>query len=571
MKTRDRLRLGAAAFAAMAPSVAAADAAMGAVTILVPPSAMHAVEGINFAADGMLYGTSIHGQAVYRIDPQTGVVRVAVPSPDGESDDVAIGPPGTPVAGVLAWTAQRSGEIRIQRPGGKPEVLVRNLPRVNPIAFRADGRLFTAQVGAGEDALWELDATGDKPPRLVASNRGQLNGFGFGADGRLYAPQFRTDKLVAIDVDSGQFTTIASGVGAPAAAKMAANGDVISVDYLKGDVWRTSAAGVTAAVGAAVAGGAAGVAGAGGSRDSRIIAALPAPIDSLAIAGDGTIFVSSVADSSIFALDPQSGRWRDVVRGWFTMTLGMTMTELQGRRSLLVADPFGYRYVDLESGAVTRPAWAANRGASSAIAASERFLAFTYAESARIRKIDRSSDQIVAETTAVAAPRGVALTRDQQVIVADAKGGRLVKLTADGVVDIAVGLDQPVGLVLESDDSALVTQCGGGSVARVDLRSGRHKVLVSGLHKPTGLALMQDGRLAIVEPDLGRVIAVDLKSNSRVVLASGLALSLRGLDMPANTPAGISVGPDGTVYVSCPGNNSVVGIRPPARPQRRPQ
>ena len=62
-------------------------------------------------------------------------------------------------------------------------------------------------------------------------NKGRLNGFGFGPDGRLYAPHFGTNELFAIDVDTGEFTVIASGVGTTAATKVDADGNVWNVDY----------------------------------------------------------------------------------------------------------------------------------------------------------------------------------------------------------------------------------------------------------------------------------------------------------------------------------------------------
>ncbi len=510
------------------------------VKILVPASPMHAVEGIAVAADGSIYGTSIHGQSVYRINPKTGHVDIAVASPDGESDDVAIGPPGTPAAGILAWTAQRSGEIRILRPGGKPEVLMRNVPRVNPIAFNAQGRLFTAQAGAGDDTLWELDAIGGQPPRVVAKNQGQLNGFNFGADGRLYAPLFRTDKLVAVDVETGTYTQIAKNVGAPASVKIDAAGDVISVDYLTGDVWRT-------------------VMKAG---ESKIIATYPAPLDSLAIAADGTIYLASVADSSIFAFNPKNKARKIVVRGSFTVALGMSIANLKGRETVLVADPFGYRYVDTATGVMTRPPWAANRGASTAIAARAGYIAFSNADAKNVKKIDVQTDEVVAATKNIKAPRGIALTSQGDVIVADAADNRIVKLTTDSVIDLARDLRQPVGLVLESDTVALVTELDTRSIARVDLVSGLRSEVVTGLTAPTGLALMKDGRIAVVEPTLGQVIAINPQSGTRTVLASGLALSLDGLDLPQNTTAGIAVGSNGAIYVSCPGDNSIVKIKP---------
>ncbi len=526
--------------------VSALAASKASVRVLVPSTPMHAVEGIAFDAEGRLYGTSIHGQRVYRIDTATGAVSIAVDSPDGESDDVAIGPPGTPAAGILAWTAQRSGEIRIQRPGGRPEVLLRGVPRVNPIAFNAQGRLFTAQAGADGDPLWELDPVGGKAPRLVFKDRGQLNGFAFGPDGRLYAPQFRSDKLLAIDVESGTIETIAQQVGAPAAVKVDRDGVVWSVDYLTGDVWRTSAE-------------------QHGARTAHIVASLPAPLDSLAIAADGTIYVSAAADRGIVALDLKQGRHRTVVPGGFTMPLGIAMTQQDGREQLLVADPFGYRFVDTENGRITRPPWAGNRGASSAIAVTDSRIAWGWVSGKRLRSLERAGDALQLDSTAIAAPRGLLLEDAGSLLVLDAAEGRLLRVDATGSTTLATGLNEPVGLAWFDADSVLVAERGAGAISRVDLRSGTRRELASGLAAPTGVALMQDGRLAVVEPPLRRVVAVDPKTSMRTPLATGLAVSLDGLDLPANTNAGIAVGRDGAIYVSCPGDNSIVKITPAGR------
>lgn len=525
--------------AAMATAAVALRPAVAAdrprVQVLVPGTVIQAVEGIDFGPDGTLYGTSIHGQAVYRIDVRTGAVGIEVPSPEGESDDIAVGPVGTAVAGVLAWTAQTTGEIRMRRPGGKVEVILPNAPRVNPIAFRRDGRLFTAQVGAGDNALWELDATGARPPRLVTKGQGRLNGFGFGPDGRLYAPLFGTSKLVAVDPDSGAYTVISENVGTPAAAKADARGDVISVDYMTGDVWKTTLA----------------------DGHSRVIATLREPLDNLAIAADGTVYLSNVADSAIHALDPETGTSRTIVPGWFTVPLGMTMARLEGREMALVADPFGYRYVDPKTGEVYRPHWAGNRGASSSVAADARFIAFAYANSGRMRRIDRATDQLAGETADVKTPRGLALAGNGDVVVADAATGRLVRWSGDRVVTLAEGLAEPVALVLENETVALVTEFARGAVARVDLARGARTEVASGFDRPTGLARMADGRIAVVEPERGTVTALAANGESRAVLADGLPLSIAKLHLPANTPAGIAVDRAGAVIVACGGDNSI--------------
>lgn len=536
---------GRLAVLACALNVPPLSGAAPAPSVLVPPAVMHAVEGIAFGNDGLLYGTSVHGQSVYRIDPRSGLVTVAIGAPAGEADDVAIGPPGTPVEGVFAWTAQRSGEIRIERPGGVPEVAMPAVPRVNPIAFDGKGRLFMAQVGAGDDSLWEIDLVGGKAPRRVAHDQGRLNGFGFAPDGRLYAPLFGTDRLVSIDVDSGVFTTVASGVGSPSAAKPDGKGHLYSVDYLKGDVWRTDLA----------------------SGVSKIVGAFAAPLDNLAIAPDGLVYVSSTADSRIFALDPASGVSHEVVAGSFTIPLGMALTHLAGHEALLVADPFGYRYVDVASGVVTRPPWAANRGASSQVAVNDRFIAFDLAGSARVRQIDRDTDQVVFESNAIPAPRGLALTSTGELLVVDSDTGRIVRLTQSGAQTLATGLRHPVGLALETDTVAMVTEFDTGTLQRVDLTSGQANTVISGLDHPTGVAHAGAGRWLVVEPGRGRVLAIDAKTGTRTPIARGLALALDRLDLPRDTNSGIVVGSDGAVYLSCPGNNSIVKIAPSKKRQ----
>lgn len=508
------------------------------VEILVPGSVMQAVEGIDLGPDGAIYGTSIHAREVYRIDPVSGEVTVAIASPYGESDDVAVGPKGSPAEGILAWTAQRTGQIRIQRPGGMPVVALDNAPRVNPIAFTKDGRLFTAQVGAGEETLWELDVIGTKPPRVVAKGQGRVNGFGFGPDGKLYAPNFGSDELFAIDVDSGRYKVITRGVGSPAAAKVDAAGNVWSVDYKTGDLWQTDPE----------------------SGESQIIANFPEPIDNLTIDPAGTIYLASLADSGIIAFEPATKQHRFVTQAAFTVPLGLAITTRNGKEVLLAADPFGYRFIDLDTGAITREPEMWSTGSSSAVAASETQIVTTYSDFERIRRIDRGNNEATFSSGEIESPRGVVLTPAGDAIIADANAGRLLRLTGDALVEAASGLNEPVALLMESDNAVLVTEVGSGTISRVQLESGRKTVLTTGLHNPRGIARMKDGRVAVVQPAGGQVVAIDLASGEREVIASGLALSTHGFDLPDNTPLGIAVSGDGTIFVSCAGDNSVAKI-----------
>ena len=508
------------------------------VEIVVPPSEIQAIEGIDIGPDGMIYGTSIHALEVYRIDPETGYVTVAVASPYGESDDVAVGPAGTPVEGVLAWTAQRTGEIRIQRPGGMPEVVLANAPRVNPIAFNKEGRLFTSQSGAGENELWEIDLIGDEPPRVVAKNKQRLNGFGFGPDGRLYAPHFTTNELLAIDVDTGEHTVIANDVGTTAATKVDAEGNVWNVDYMTGDLWKTDM----------------------DTGRSEIIANFPEPLDNLTIADDGVIYMADLAISGISAFDPKTGESWVVTAGSFTVPLGMTLTTDNGKEAILIADPFGYRFLDPETYKINREPEMWNTGGSSSVTANDDIIVTTYANFNAIRKIDRKTNEVVLMNRDLSSPRGVALTSEGDAIIADADTGRLVRLSGEDIEDVATGLNEPVELILESDTSALVAELGSGTISRVDLSSGTHSVVVDGLVDPLGLSRLPDGRLIVLEQARGTVTAIDLDSGARTELAHGLPISIDHHDLPRNTPLGVAVDSNGAIFVSCGKDNSVVKI-----------
>lgn len=523
-------------WAALLLSAASSLVAAPRASVLVPAAPLHAIEGMAFGPDGALYGTSVYSRRIYRIDARTGAVDYAVSAPFGEADDVAFGPSGTAAAGIMAWTAQRSGELRIRRPDGRLEVLLADVPRVNPVAFSDDGRLFTAQSREGNDALWELDVTGQRPPRLVSQGRGPLNGFDFGLDGLLYAPAFGTDKLVAIDVGTGEHRTVAAGLGSPAAVKVdRRDSTLVSVDYMKGELWRTD------------------------PRTGRntLLAAFPDVIDNVTLGADGLIYLPSVADSRVLIFDPEKGTTRRLVDGHFTVALGATMAMHEGREKLLVADPFGYRFVDPQNGKVIRPPWLGGRGMSSAITANERYIAITYSGTSRVRIIDRRSDTIVAEITNLAAPRGLVITADDQIIVADADSGRLLNIRGNETRELVAGLDQPVAVALDGESTLLVTEHGSGRVLQVDRTTGGKRVLATGLRTPSAVARLQDGRVAVVEQTLRRVVAIDPATGARDIVAADLPTSLAGFHFPSNTTTGLAVTASGTLLVTCAEDNSV--------------
>jgi hypothetical protein len=96
--------------------------------------------------------------------------------------------------------------------------------------------------------------------------------------------------------------------------------------------------------------------------------------------------------------------------------------------------------------------------------------------------------------------------------------------------------------------------------------------VVDGLQQPQGI-VVADGRLYIVDAGAKEVLAVGLNSNERRTIASGLSVGpppgvepkpLKGMPPfsgPQGPFAGITAGPDGTLYVSADGDGSVLALR----------
>ena len=503
------------------------------VSDLVSSSPMHGAAGIAVADDGTLYVVSFNGQSIYHIDPKNGHVDVAVGPPFGKGDDIALGPAGTRSAGILAWTTLES--VNVLRPGGKPEVLMEPAPRANPIAFDRDGRLFFSQSGTPENELWELDPFGVTPPHLVLRGQGPLNGFGFGPDGRLYSPLFGTDQAIAIDVGSGAIAPIANGLGSVVAVKPDSKGNLFSIDYKTGDVWR-----ITAKTG-----------------NVKRLTTLSPPLDNLAVAADGTLYVSGTAESTIFAVDSDTGATRKVAGGPFNTPLGMVMTTHAGKPALLAAQPMGFIYIDPATGDTVRPSWDDGRNGSFAIAADARSVITVF--NRRLRKIDRNSDTVVRESRDEIAPSGVVLAPSGEIIVTEITRGAVLKWTDEGFVAIAEGLAEPTAIALDSPTSILVTETNAGQISRIDLLSGQRTVVASGLDRPQGVVKLHDGQIAFAESGRG-VVAVISPDGHRHELASGLSLSTAGLRVPSTVPIGMAVDSDGTLYVACAGDNRIVKI-----------
>jgi hypothetical protein len=164
---------------------------------------------------------------------------------------------------------------------------------------------------------------------------------------------------------------------------------------------------------------------------------------------------------------------------------------------------------------------------------------------------------------------GVTLLTDGTVVVVEQGTGRVLAIAADGSSQsLAGGLDSPVDVTTDADGGVLVSVAG--AVLRVT-DSGT-ETEVDGLITPQGI-LVRDGVLYILDSGSKAVIAVTLATGARHTIAAGLPVGappgvtpkpLRGMPPfsgPQGPFAGITMGPDGTLYISADGEGSVFALR----------
>ena len=522
--------------------------------ILVPGSWFHGVHGIAFNKDDQLFAGSVLGQAIYRVQVDSGEVDRLIEPPVGMADDIAFAEDGS-----MAWTAFLMGKVYMRR-GNKTIEVANGLNGPNSLAFSKDGRLFVSEVFLG-DALYEIDVKNvDKPDfkplargelRRIAEKLGGLNGFEINKDdGFLYGPLWFKGQAVKINVESGAVEVIADGFKIPAAANIdpQSRDDLYVIDTANGSVWKVSLT----------------------SKAKRLVASLKPGLDNLAFDSRGRLFVTSMTDNGIYLVDKVTGAARTIVEGKLAIPGDIAVSSEGGKDTVHVADVFSYRTVDGSSGAVADVlrVHAGTHAYPIGISVGPNHVLLSSWFSMTVEKVDRKTGKLTASLTDFAAPVDAVEMADGTLYVAELGSGNLVKVSADGKqrTTIAKDLRAPAALAKGRDNVLYVTETAAGAVTQIDVASGARKVVADGLAGPEGIDIGQDGRLYVAEVGQKRVVAIDPASGAKTVIASNLDIGLETYPggPPALVPTGVAVGAGGVVYVSSDRRNAMYKLTPPA-------
>lgn len=529
---------GAALLLAACSSTPPRPAGWSAPEALVAPSSFSGVHGLAVDGKGRLLAGSVVGNSLWVVDRTSGKAEILIGAPEGQADDIAIGPKGE-----LAWTSYLQGIVRYRESDGAPiRVLAKDLPGINSLAFdMKSGRLYASQVFLG-DAMWEIDVAGAKPPRLVAKDMGGFNGFEVGPDGMLYGPLWFKGSVAKMDPADGKITVINAEFKIPAAANLDGKGNLWVVDTATGDLARVDLA----------------------SGRKTVAVRLATALDNLAIAPDGTIYVSNMADNAVLAYNPATNEVRTLTSGKVAVPAGL---KLDGGM-LYVADIFAFREIDAASGAVrdVHRMQASDMEYPFAVGVSPKQVLLSSWFTGSVQVLDRADWKTATMLHGFKAPTDAQFLPDGSIGVIEIATGNLLRASGAGFKErstIASGLAGPVQMVLGRDGALYITEAAG-TLVRVDPASGAKTVVADKLALPEGVAQTPWGSFIIAEAAARKLTEVDPKDGSRRTVADNLPIGLEpgpGLP-PPYVPTGVAVAFDGSVYFSADRNNAIYRVRP---------
>lgn len=504
---------------------------------LTAASRLFGANGLRTGPDGRVYVAQVTGSQISALDLGTGKLET-VSAKGGDiiaPDDVAFDGDGN-----LFATEVMDGRVSARDASGRTRVLRDDLPCANGITVHQD-RLFINECRDG-GRLMELDrATGAE--RILLENLPSPNAMEVGPDGLLYYPLMTANEIWRIDPAGGEPQRVAADLGVPDAVKFDAQGNLVSTQVASGQVLRIDPR----------------------SGEKTLLAQLNPGLDNLTFVGD-RLFVSNFTGEITEIVGV--GETRTLLGGGLNWPLDLAVGE-DGR--LYVADgTYFYTVGDDGSlhtvGMLFSPGYPGFLRGLAPVPGNAFVVATSGGQIARYRPADGETDYLADGFDQL---YGVAVGPGERIVFTELGTGRVHALGSGGTEVLATDLRDPVGVVFDDDGRVLVAESGAGRVVAV---GGATETVVDGLTKPQGVAIA-DGVLYIVDAGAKEVVAVNLAGGERTTIASDLPVGpppgvepkpLRGMPPfsgPQGPFAGITVGRDGTLYVSADGEGSVLALR----------
>jgi hypothetical protein len=379
---------------------------------------------------------------------------------------------------------------------------------------------------------------------MLAENLPSPNAMEVGPDGMLYYPLMTANEIWRIDPNGGEPQRVAGDLGVPDAVKFDSEGFIVSTQVASGQVLRIDPR----------------------NGSQTLLAQLTPGLDNLTFVGD-RLFVSNFT-GEITEILP-GGDTSTVLPGGLNWPLDLAVAN---DGNLYVADGTYFYLVRADgsletAGMLFSPGYPGFLRGLAATGSDEFVVTTSGGQVATYRPAVNETDYLATDFDQL---YGVAVGPGGTVVFAELGTGRVHSLREGSVETLVSGLHDPVGVAFDHNGSPLVAESGAGRVARMS--GSNTETVVDGLQRPQGI-VVDDGQLYTVDAGAKEVISFDLNTGDRRTIASGLPVGpppgvepkpLKGMPPfsgPQGPFAGITAGPDGSLYVSADGDGSVLALR----------
>ena len=500
-----------------------------------------AANGIFFDQDDKLWVASVFGQAIRKIDPETGAILEQLGPAEYVffPDDLTFDAFGT-----LYWTDPFIGAAFGRLPGGPTFPVALGFPSANPITLSDDGRLFFAQcfeAGPGGNGIHEADPFGSLATSAIRA--GDLGCASNGMDwwdGHLYSPRWYEGRVVQVDTATGDLTDVTSGWGVPTAVKFNSLGELYAVNQGNGEVVKIDRT----------------------TGDRDVLAVFPYGwSDNLAFDSNDRLFVSSATDGTVAEVLPGGGI-RIVSPGGMTIPMGIALIG----DTVYVSEPQAVRGFDKDTGdavSVTRSAFGIGPAlfTTSVSSIGEHLVLMSFI-TGQVLMWDPSTEAPIGQSL-FAAPID-AEPYGNAILISEAGTGSVAKVSMSDLDDretIASGFIFPAGLAVDGGN-AYVSDTVLGAVFQI-IREGEvlavpHRV-ADGLAGPEGIALRSAGNhLLVVEGATASLKEINLRSGKVKTIARGLGFQPSvGPELPAQWFNDVDIDSAQAMYVNADGANVI--------------
>jgi streptogramin lyase len=300
------------------------------------------------------------------------------------------------------------------------------------------------------------------------------------------------------------------------------------------------------------------------SGRKTVVKQLKPALDNLAVAPEGTVYISNMADNSIEAYNPSNGELRLLTGGKLAVPAGL---KIDGN-DLWVTDVFGFRRVDVKTGNVQDifRMQASDMEYPFALGMSASHFALSSWFTGTVQLVERSTLKTSAILHGLTTPFDAIPMADGSVIYAELATGSIKRASGDQFADkkvIAQGLAGPVQMILGKDGAVYVTEAAG-KLTRINLSDGAKTTVADGLALPEGLAQTPWGTFIVAESAAKRLVEINPVDGSRRTVAEQLPIGLTGGPgmPPPYVVTGVAVDENGVIYMSADLNNAIYTIKP---------